>query len=990
MKIVAKIFILLFIYSMVGANTNQHFLSNVKVAGTKQPVKILNGTWKFTMNPPEKFWLNEVNPAEWSDIQVPGECAMQGFAIRHDIPYVYKIQIAIPKDYENKIVKLKFYGVYSYARVWVNSIFIRDHYGGFTAWECDISEHVNPGTMVWLTVEITDKKDELSYGSGYAKHQIGGILRDVWLMALPKNHLKKLYVETDFDKNFQNAELKIEIKPALQAKAFVKIKLFDLTGDEINLPQNRYKLTGKNQSISIPVKNPQKWDAEHPNLYTLVTELTDSIGKVTMAKAEKIGFREVEVKDNLLLVNGKPVKLRGACRHDIHPLLGRTTSPEYDKKDVLLAKEANMNFIRTSHYPPSEAFLNYCDEYGIFVEDETAVCFYGSHRTKAYMEIKHTGPEYQHQFLSQVKEMVHYHGNHPSIIIWSVGNENTYDENFKLSYDYIKSTDKTRPIIFSYPGGVPDAKKCYDILSMHYPSYEGHVANQRGISIRNFEYEKMPALFDEWAHVACYNNPILQIDPNVRNFWGQSLDKMWTNLFESKGGLGGAIWGYIDETFMLPETLPGYKKWWGVLDKNVIPAEYKGHCVGYGEWGIIDTWRRKKPEFWNTKKAYSPTKILVKEIKDFQPAKDLKIPVYNRFDFTNFDELKIVWTYKNNSGTITDFNLEPHRRGRLIIPASDWENDESIRIKFFGNDQSIIDAYNLRFGSRHVELPVCQAGKIQAKEKQGSVTLKSKKFSVQINKNTGQIENVVVAEDTLVKSGPHLFLSIPEKLHWSTMKMINLATDWQLSDFFYNIEDGIAHIYGKGNYGGIKFSYYVQIDEHGTVIIDHKANNIETENPIQEAGLYFIVGDQFEKLAWQRKAYWSTYPDGHLGANNGIINIANNLAMTYRELPNHPWEEDTKDFYYHGIDKKLPITNAARALKENIYVYSLMTSGGNELTVLAKGDKACRLDKKDQGNLLYINHQWDYTSLGWGNYMKRYKSAKEYNDKIVIKINANK
>jgi len=987
MKSPLNFLLILLIICAACGNTRQVDLANVKVTGTEQCVLNLNGTWKFTMNPPDKFWGNDVDPSGWSDIQVPGECAMQGFAIKHDIPCVYKTQIIIPKDYNDKVVKLKFHGVYSYARVWVDGNFNREHYGGFTAWECDISEHARPGEKVWLTVEITDKKDEMSYGSGYAKHQIGGILRDVWLMALPKNHLKKLYVETELDEIFENAELKIEVETSIQTKASIRFRLLDQMNNEISLPQNQYDLIGGKQSISIPVQNPLKWDAEHPNLYTLITELYETNGIQTYSKTQKIGFREVEVKGNQLLVNGKPVKLRGACRHDIHPLLGRMTTAEYDLKDVQLAKEANMNFIRTSHYPPSETFLKYCDEYGIYVEDETAVCFYGTHRTKAYQETKHTGPEYLHQFLSQVKEMVHYHRNHPSLIIWSVGNENRFDENFKLSYDYIKSIDKTRPIMFSYPGDVPEYIKCYDILSMHYPSYEGNVGNQWGISIKNFEYEKMPVLFDEWAHVACYNNPTLQTDPNVRDFWGQSLDKMWAKIFESEGGLGGAIWGYIDETFMLPENLPGFNEWWGVLDKNVIPAEYKGHCVGYGEWGIIDTWRRKKPEFWNTKKAYSPTKILLKEIFDFQPATDLFIPVYNRFDHTNFNELKIEWTYKNKTGVITDFDLEPHKKGSLKIPASDWAEGDHIQIKFIGNNQSVIDEYKLQFGSKYVDLPVCQSGKIQADEEQGLVTLKGKKFSAQINKKTGQIENLVVAEDTLVKSGPYLYLNVPERLHWSTMKMVNLAKDWKLSDFSYELKNGIAHIHSKGSYEKIDATFHIQIDEHGTMIIDFNAKNVEMDKPVQEAGIYFNAGNQFQKLAWERESYWSAYPNGHLGASNGEINLTNDFEMDYREFPNHSWEQDTKDFYYHGIEKTLPMTNIARALKENIFTYSLTTSAGTKLTVWANSDKACRFDKKEIGNYLYIHDIWDYTSLSWGNFQKSIKLENEFKAKVYLFVN---
>ncbi|MBQ0721831.1 MAG: beta-galactosidase, partial [Gammaproteobacteria bacterium] len=353
-----------------------------------------------------------------------------------------------------------------------------------------------------------------------------------------------------------------------------------------------------------------------------------------------------------------------------HPTLGRLTTPEYDLLDVQLAKECNMNFIRTSHYPPSETFLDYCDEYGIYVEDETAICFVGSHRTEAYRATgaSESDPEFTERYLSQLKEMVDNHRNHPSVVIWSIGNENKFGSNFVEEYKWMKTTDLTRPVIYSYPGQVPDSLKNYDIISMHYPSWQGNL-DQQGISTKGFKSAEMPMLFDEWAHVACYNNFEIKEDPNVRNFWGQSLDSMWTYTFEADGALGGAIWCMLDETFMLPKDLDGYNEWWGILDKNIIPATYMGPTVGYGEWGIIDSWRRKKPEFWGTKKAYSPTKIYTKQINEFQPNSELKVPVHNRFDHTNFSELKIVWSYGEKSGELSNINLEPHKKGELVFPA---------------------------------------------------------------------------------------------------------------------------------------------------------------------------------------------------------------------------------------------------------------------------------------------------------------------------------
>ena len=435
MKTYLQIWMILSILIFTSCGQKQN-ISEVWVEGVKKPAINLNGIWKFTMNPPENFWEESVDFSAWSDIQVPGECQMQGFAIKHDLPYVYKQRFPVPVDFQGKQVKLNFYGVYSYARVWVNGEFVREHYGGFTKWECDITKLVKPGEEAILTVEIVDRTDDISFASGYAKHQIGGILRDVELVALPNQNFSKLYFETDLDENYENADLKVFYELTQNSPAKVKVEIFDDENKIIESVEQEILLSvGK---LTVPVKTPKKWDAEHPNLYTVVTTLFEN-GVETMKTARKIGFREVVVDGNKLLVNGKQVKLRGACRHDIHPTLGRMTTADYDKQDVLLAKEANMNFIRTSHYPPSEKFLEYCDEYGIYVEDETAVCFVGSHRTLAYQATgaSQNDSAFTFRYLSQLEEMVQNHRSHPSIIIWSIGNENLFGSNFVESFKWM-------------------------------------------------------------------------------------------------------------------------------------------------------------------------------------------------------------------------------------------------------------------------------------------------------------------------------------------------------------------------------------------------------------------------------------------------------------------------------------------------------------------------------------------------------------------------
>lgn len=965
--------------------TKQTTTNKIEVAGVETPEILLNGTWKFTMTPPGFFWENSVNFQNWSDIQVPGECQMQGFAIKHDQSYAYKTKFYVPEDFKGKQIQLNFYGVYSYARVWVNGQFLREHYGGFTKWSCDISEFVSAGETANLTVEIVDRADDISYGSGYAKHQIGGILKDVELLALPKQNFKKLYFETDLDENYKNAELKIFYELNQNTPSKIKIELLDAENNFVeSIEKEVSQIVGE---LIIPVKDPLKWDAEHPNLYTIVTTLYENDNKI-LKMAEKIGFREVVVDGNKMLVNGKSVKLRGACRHDIHPTLGRLTTPEYDLLDVQLAKECNMNFIRTSHYPPSETFLDYCDEYGIYVEDETAICFVGSHRTEAYLSTgaSQNDPAFKGRYLSQLEEMVQNHRNHPSVVIWSIGNENVFGDNFAEEYKWVKQNDLTRPVIYSYPGQVPDSLRNYEILSMHYPNWQGDL-EQYGVSTKGFESAEMPMLFDEWAHVACYNNPTICFDPNVRNFWGESLDKMWTNCFDSDGGLGGAIWCMLDETFMLPEDLEGFNEWWGILDPIIIPSTYMGPTVGYGEWGIVDSWRRKKPEFWGTKKAYSPTKIYSNQIDDFQANKELVIPVHNRFDHTDFSELKIIWKYGDNSGELENINLEPHKKGVLVFPANNWNSEEKLNIQFHQNDTFLVDEYSIQLGKKEVELPICKSGNLSVVETGEQLTIVGKNFTLDVNKKIGLLEDVRINKELVIKSGPHINLKLPGKrVQYSTITMQDYAENWKCTDFKFEVNEGIATIFIEGKYDSISANFTVQIDENGVFNIDYKVENAPEGKTIQELGLKFITGESFEKLAWNRNPYFTAYPESHMGKSRGEVDLNNIPEMKYREKLNHDWEMDTKGFYYFGLQEKLPYTNIARSLKENIYSYSLKTKTNSKIEVFSDGTQACRFDKIDVENTLLINDRWDYVSLLWGNYMKMLPSEKEFGGKVVLTL----
>lgn len=749
-----------------------------ELAGVETPAVLLSGTWQFQYSPDSK----------WDKIQVPGEPAMQGYAIEHDKPFTYRKSFTVPADYAGKHTILRFDGVYSHARLFVNGTFVREHHGGFTRWETDVTPFVRPGKKNEIRLEVTDRLDDISYASGYAHHPIGGILRDVTLFALPETCLYDFYAETHLDAAYEDAVLKIGYSSPVAGGAEVAYTLTEPSGRRYPLVQSRFPLEEGGNMNELPVKTPLKWDAEHPNLYTLTITLSKD-GKEIGRFDRRIGFRDVKIEKDRMLVNGMPVKLRGACRHDIHPTLGRTTTAELDSLDVILFKRSNMNFVRTSHYPPTERFLEYCDRYGIYVESETAVCFVDTYRQKNYAPGKtQDSAEFTPRYLSQCREMVKSFRSHPSILFWSIGNESVYGTNFQQCWDWVKATDKTRPVIFSYPGSVGEKKPVYDILSMHYQDVNGNL-NQWNRSTHGFQGEGIPALFDEWAHPACYTYATLQEDPNIREFWGHSIERMWSGLFDAPGGLGGAIWGYVDETFMLPEPKVG-TAFWKEFARTAKPEDYQGKCVGYGEWGIVDVWRREKPEFWATKKAYSPVRLMTTEVASFLSGQRLLLPLYNRFDHTDLDEIKIRYTYKGVEKELPAPSIAPHQKGLLVIPAEAWEEGELLSICFYTATGELLDAEQVSLGSDyHVRLADSEAspvnGVLQVEETAGMMTIKGDGFEIPFSKETGLISNATSKGQVIIEKGPFLHLDINlnhltgAEVRKSARKFLTSDSDWK-------------------------------------------------------------------------------------------------------------------------------------------------------------------------------------------------------------------
>lgn len=922
-------------------------------AGVSRPVLSLNGTWKFTLRPPARFWSNEVDPSGWDDIQVPGECTMQGYAIARDTEYPFKRAVPIPADFGGKKIFLRFDGLYSYGRVWVNGHYVRDHRGGFTSWDCDITPFVTAGKEAWITVGVTDESHNISWQSNYAKHYIGGILRDVRMFAVPADYVTRFHTETDFDSTFTNAILNVALvmatPPARHAR--VQLSLKDPGGKSVTIrPASIHFPPGKAESlVSIPVARPEKWDCEHPRLYTLEAKVKVN-GSTTQTLVKQFGFRKVEARGNKVYVNGQPVKLHGGCRHDVYSTRGRSTTPALDEQDVRLLKGANFNFVRTSHYPPTENFLDFCDQQGLYIEEETAVCFVQEGTQPGVQN----DPNYTGQFMNQFAEMIERDRDHPCVILWSLGNESQWGSNFAKEHSYVKSEDPTRPVIFSFPNSVPKGVKAYDILSDHYPKFDS-----------DFSRASIPKLNDEFGHVPCYNHWTQRRDPGVRNYWGKSIKKFWEGMFPANGCLGGSIWASIDEVFMLPRS-----------------------CVGYGEWGVIDGWRREKPEYWLAKKAYSPSRLSETYVENPGSGNPLKIPIRNEFNHTNLNEVRIRWSAGPEKGEIRDLNVAVGSTGQLVIPGRAWRNGETVNIKFVDREDRLLDEYELPVGREVWNFPPVQGPPPRILEDSLNIRVSGEHFEIVFSKASGLIRNATYKGHSVLEGGPVLNVA-PFLLH-----------NWWLSSLKTTNTHDEAVIEISGNYqqrGDLSYEvlvyaqYQVRIDGGGLITTNFKIRGVP--HKVDEIGVAYILPRETDQLSWNRKALWSVYPSDHIGRIKGVANKVNSKGRgEYRVAPSWPWAEDMKDFFLFGTDDPDGRgTNDFRSQKQSIwYASGIISRTGVRARAESDATHAVRAEIQRDGRVrMNVNSAWAYPEMNWGNDCPALPESSTYEGVVRLRLTDN-
>ena len=608
-----------------------------------QGFMLLSGQWSFNyFDHPEKvpaeFYHEPM--AGWGEITVPGMWQMEGhgklqytdegYPFPIDVPFVptnnptgaYQRQFCLPAEWLQRQIIIKFDGVETYFEVYANGHYVGFSKGSRLSAEFDLSPYVQLGTNL-LSVRVMQWADS-TYIEDQDMWWMAGIFRDVYLIGQPQIHLHDFTVVTEFDENYCDAELQIrcELNNNTTAPAtdfLLHAQLFD--GDKCVAEQCQ-SADALSCQFSMRVKQPKQWNAEHPNLYLLLITLHDSNGEIVEVVPQQVGFRDIKVRDGLFYVNGRYLKLHGVNRHDHDHQKGRAVDMARVERDIILMKQHNINSVRTAHYPNDPRFYALCDQYGLFVMAETDLESHGFANVGDISRIT-DDPAWEKAYVERIERHVMAQKNHPSIIIWSLGNESGYGCNIRAMAARCKQLDPTRLVHYEEDR---DAE-VVDVISTMYSRVS--MMNAFG----EYPHPK-PRILCEYAH-AMGNGP-------------GGLAQYQTVFNQHKCLQGHYIWEWCDHGLLVHDD-QGRERYQYGGDYGDFPNNYN-FCMD----GLIYPDQRPGPGLREYKQVLCPVNISPTEQQDV-------LLVENRYWYSALDDIEFKVTYQVDGKTLAQQTLSlPH------------------------------------------------------------------------------------------------------------------------------------------------------------------------------------------------------------------------------------------------------------------------------------------------------------------------------------------
>ena len=853
--------------------------------------KSLNGSWKFHFaevpeERPVDFYKSNFDVKDWDNIEVPGDWQMQGydfplyvsagFTFKINPPFVdttynpvgsYKRTFDLPKSKfdKNEDYFLHFGAINSAFYVWINGEKVGYKEGTKTPSEFKITQYLKPGENS-IAVEVY-RWSSASYLEDQDFWRLSGIERDVYIYKTPKSRIKDFFVTPGLDENYDKGILDgYAVITSENKKLQLNLKIWD--GENVISEITNPIAEAKNDTLNFQISDLdiKHWSAETPNLYSLSLSLNDG-DKTLMATSAKIGFRTSEIKDGQLLVNGKPILLKGVNRHEHDQNSGHVISRESMLWDIKLFKEYNINAVRNSHYPVDPYWYELCDEYGIYMIDEANLESHGF----GYDEDKTPAnkPEFEKMHHDRIARMMQTNKNHPSIIIWSMGNEAGDGPAFIKNYHWLKKNDPSRPVQYERAErGESFQEPHTDIIPWMYASLDYIKNSYLG------KYPDRPFIWCEYAH-------------GMGNSTGDLVD-LWDFVYENPQVQGGFIWDWVDQGFV--KTDENGEDYW-TYGGDYGPDRYR-HDANFVINGLVNPDRTPHPALYEVKDVYQNVDIRLKN----KNSGTFRFEIENRFFFTNLNEYEISYELLKDgefvkAGTLDDIDLEPQEI-LLKNQTLKLEKGAEYFINFYVKTTKIgkmlpkghviaKKQIQLQEGGV-VKLPTAASGKLKTKNKGENLTISNADLEVVFDKESGMLSAYSFKGKELIKKGPKPdFWRAPTDNDFGN-SFQKRAKAWKeatnnpkLVDFSSEKEDGYIEVNTDFELDSVSSTLKItyKIYDNGVIEV---GNNFEFNGDSEKItslprfGNAMVIPLDYDEVEWYGRGPYENYWDRKTSAFVGI------------------------------------------------------------------------------------------------------------------------
>ncbi len=894
----------------------------------------LNGDWRFHWSKtPEGradgFQKPGFDDSSWKKIPVPGVWevngygtpiyASAGYTFKINPPYVtdtpksnftafeernptgqYRRSFEVPASWTGGgQTFLRFDGVMSAFYVWINGERVGYSQGAMEPSEFNVTKYLHPGKNE-ISVEVYKYSDG-SYLEDQDFWRFAGIHRDITLFHTPDVHIRDYAVRTLADRDYRDFTLQVDpqfsvyngekgegylLRASLTDKGsevfdtVVPIKeILDLD-HKASVMNEWYPQRGPRKfgRISHVVRNPKTWTAETPNLYTLNLTLTDSLGNVVERSESKVGFRSVEVKDGQILVNGKPIRFRGVNRHEHDPLTARVMTEERMIQDIKLMKQANINAVRTSHYPNHPRWYELCDSLGLYVMDEADIEEHGLRGTLA------STPDWHAAFLDRAVRMAERDKNHPSVVFWSMGNESGYGPNFAAISAWLHDFDPTRPVHYEGAQGVdgnPDAATV-DIISRFYPRVMGEYLNpgikegedkeraenarwERLLEIAQRTNDNRPVITSEYAHA-------------MGNAMG-NFREYWNEIYSNPRMGGGFIWDWVDQG-IFTTTADGKTKVNYGGDFGDKP-NLKAFCLN----GVVFADRSLNPKYYEVKNVYSPVGV---SLKNYDAATGVAtLEITNRNHHVGLDAYDATATpvVNGRAGKPVSFALpalEPGQSGTVAVNLKKEKagSDLRLNVRVALRDKTDWADAGHTVLDRQLELSdnmLAQVartpgkGNVRVSENGNEIEAAGKGFDIKWNRTTGELSSIAYGDRQVVNGSYFRAFRAPTDNDRSFGNW--LAKDWTKNNMdkplvtleSINADNDKATVTVVQKYayaeGSISVKSIYTVNGDGSVRLQQTYTPSGQLPELPRLGIVLVADKSYDRVGWYGFGPFENYPD---------------------------------------------------------------------------------------------------------------------------------